>query len=236
MTGILLLGLLIGMKHAVEADHVAAVASLATRSSQIGTVVRQGAFWGLGHTLTLFLFGGAVLLSDRLIPEQVAGYLELAVGFMLLLLGGDVLRRLYRDRIHFHAHQHERQRHFHAHSHRQGGAHEADPHQHSHQAGYSIRALLVGMMHGMAGSAALILLVLQTVETPLLGLLYIAIFGVGSIIGMSLLAFAISIPLRYSARSMTWMHNGLHLVVGLGTLALGGSLVYQLGVVGGLLV
>jgi len=198
-------------------------------------VVRQGAFCGLGHTLTLFLFGGMVMLSDNLIPEQVAGYLELAVGFMLLLLGGDVLRRLFRNRIHFHAHRHGRQSHFHAHSHRNCGPHASDPHHHQHVRGYSVRALLVGMMHGMAGSAALILLVLQTVETPLFGLLYIAIFGLGSIIGMGLLAFAIGLPLRYSASSMTWLHNGLHLVVGIATLALGGSLVYQLGVAQALL-
>ena len=120
MTGILLLGFLIGMGHALEADHVAAVASLTTRSRSARQTILQGTFWGAGHTLTLLLFGLVVLLLDTVIPERFAQGLELAVGVMLVLLGADVLWHLIRDRVHFHLHRHGEVRHLHAHSHRGG--------------------------------------------------------------------------------------------------------------------
>lgn len=235
MTSILLLGLLIGMQHAMEADHVAAVASLSTRTGSLRETARQGAVWGLGHTITLLCFGGMVLLLDTLIPENFAQLLELAVGVMLVLLGGDVIRRVLRDRVHFHSHHHGEDKHFHAHSHRGQGDHQRDPHQHTHSKPFPLRALFIGMMHGMAGSAALILLVLETVASPWLGLLYIALFGFGSIAGMALLAAVISLPMRYSARNLTWAHNGITSLVGLVTIGVGGALIYELGFVEGVL-
>ncbi|MET0103471.1 MAG: urease accessory protein [Sedimenticola sp.] len=235
MTTILLLGFLIGMQHALEVDHVAAVASLATRDRSLAETARQGAVWGLGHTFTLFLFGGAVILLDTLIPENMARGLELAVGLMLVLLGADVLRRVIRERVHFHSHQHGEVAHFHAHSHERGRSHAEDPHHHEHPQGFPLRSLLVGMMHGMAGSAALILLVLETITSPWLGLLYIALFGFGSILGMAILAAVISLPLRYSARGLTWAHNGFKTLVGLATIGVGGLLVYEIGINQGVL-
>lgn len=226
---LLLLGFVIGMRHAVETDHVAAVASLATRSSSVRDSVRQGAAWGLGHTLTLFLFGSVVLVLGLAMPEPMARSLELAVGVMLVILGIDVLRRLVRERIHFHLHRHDDgAAHFHAHSHAGETGHDPGRHAHEHPAGFPFRALLVGLMHGMAGSAALILLTIQTIDSPLLGLLYIALFGFGSMLGMALLSLVIAIPLRYSARGMTWLHNSLQAVVGIATVVIGGMLVYQL--------
>jgi cytochrome c biogenesis protein CcdA len=236
MFAILMLGFLIGMKHALEADHVAAVASLATRSRSVIDTCRQGAAWGVGHTLTLLVFGGLVLVVDTVIPERLAQGLELAVGLMLVLLGADVLRRLVTERVHFHLHRHGEQLHVHAHAHEPGGDHSRDPHAHSHPSGLPLRSLLVGMMHGMAGSAALIILTLGTVQSPWEGLAYILLFGLGSVVGMALLALAIAIPLRYSARRLTVAHNALKAVVGLATLGLGGTLVYEIGIVGGLLV
>ena len=221
MLSILFLGFLTGLQHALEADHLAAVASLATRSRGLAETARQGAAWGLGHTLMLLLFGGAVLFMDQLVPGQLATGLEMAVGIMLVLLGADVLRRLWLEGVHFHAHHHGPVAHFHAHSHLPGILHAADPHRHGHAARLPARALLVGMVHGLAGSAALILLALQTVHDVWLGLLYILIFGVGSIAGMALLAAAISLPLRWSARSLTWAHNGLKASVGLLTFGIG---------------
>jgi ABC-type nickel/cobalt efflux system permease component RcnA len=235
MLSILMLGFLIGMQHAMEADHVAAIASLATGSRSVGETARQGIAWGLGHTLTLFLFAGVVLLVDMALPVRFAQGLELAVGFMLILLGIDVLRRLVRERLHFHAHRHGDLVHFHSHSHPPHAVHADDPHHHAHPHRLPLRALFVGMMHGMAGSAALIILALESVASPLQGMLYILLFGVGSICGMALLATAISLPLRYSARSLTWAHNGLTVLVGLVTIGLGGMLVYQLGITQGLL-
>lgn len=227
---LLLLGFVIGMRHAVETDHVAAVASLATRTSSVRDTIRQGAAWGLGHTLTLFLFGSVVLVLDLIMPVRMAQILEFMVGLMLVGLGIDVLRRLVRDKVHFHVHHHDDgEVHFHAHSHVGERQHDPREHEHEHPEGFPVRALLVGLVHGMAGSAALILLTLQTVASPLLGLLYIALFGIGSMLGMALLSVIIAIPLRYSARGMTWLNNGLQLVIGAVTVGVGAMLVYQIG-------
>lgn len=228
MTGVLLLGFLIGVRHAVEADHVAAVATLATRSCSIADTVRQGAVWGLGHTLTLLLFGSAVLLLDAVMPERAAHALEFAVGVMLVVLGFDVLRRMLKARIHFHTHRHaDGAEHFHAHAHDPGTGHDPAHHDHKHARGFPFRALFVGLMHGMAGSAALILLTLETVSSPAVGIMYIALFGLGSIAGMAALSVVIAIPLRYSAHGLTWLHNGLQGVIGVATITLGGLLMHQ---------
>ena len=237
MLSIVFLGFLIGMQHAMEADHVAAVASLATRDRSVAETARQGAVWGVGHAVTLFLFGSLVLVMDAIVPARFAQGLELAVGFMLVLLGLDVLRRLLQDRVHFHLHRHGQTVHFHAHAHRQGQAHDADEsHQHQHPKAFPMRALFVGMTHGMAGSAALMILALDSVSSPLQGIVYIALFGIGSILGMAMLATAISLPLRYSSRNFTWAHNGLTAAVGMVTVGLGSMLIYEMGVTQGLLI
>ncbi len=227
MISILFLGFLLGMRHAVEADHIAAVASLSSRTDSIREGVRQGAAWGLGHTLTLFLFGSIVLFVANIVPEQIVRGIEFVVGIMLIVLGGDVLRHVLRDRVHFHTHTHTQidgsdTRHFHAHSHKgeEKRDHNAASHQHVHPRGFPVRALLVGLMHGMAGSAALILLTLQTLSSPWLGLVYIAVFGIGSIAGMALFSIVIAIPLR-AARHMTLVYNGLQTTIGVATIALG---------------
>lgn len=237
MFSMLLLGLLLGMKHAMEADHVAAVAALATGGRSVRQTMRLGAVWGLGHTLTLLLFGGIVLTLDSVMPRQLAAGLELAVGVMLVLLGLDVLRRMIKDRVHFHVHRHaDEVVHVHAHSHADEQApHDPHLHTHSHSRGLNLRALLVGMMHGMAGSAALILLTLETVRSLPLGLAYIILFGAGSIFGMALLSAIIAIPLRYSARTLTRVHNGFKALIGGATVALGAMLIYEIGIVDGLL-
>ena len=237
MLSMLLFGLLLGMRHAMEADHVAAVATLATRGRSIGQTMRLGAVWGLGHTLTLLLFGGIVLTLDSVMPQQLAAGLELAVGFMLVVLGLDVLRRMIKERVHFHVHRHaEDVVHLHAHSHADEHApHDPHLHTHGHVLGLNLRALFIGMMHGMAGSAALILLTLETVRSVPLGLAYIVLFGAGSIIGMALLSAIIAVPLRYSAATLTRVHNGLKALIGGATVALGAMLIYEIGIVDGLL-
>jgi hypothetical protein len=221
MFGILGLGFLLGMQHALEADHIAAVSSIAARRSRVGDIVRHGLTWGLGHTLTLFVFAGAAILLGRAIPDTVAKPLEAAVGLMLIGLGTHVLWRLWRDRVHFHQHGHgDGTVHFHAHSH----AGETAPHAraaHAHEHGFRWRTLLVGLMHGMAGSAALLVLALTQASSPVVGLGYIALFGVGSMIGMGALSTVIAIPLAVSARWLTWANRGLQGAVGLATVAIG---------------
>lgn len=231
MTSLLLLGFLIGMRHAIEADHVAAVASLVTRHQSVKQAVKQGIVWGFGHTLTLFIVGAVVLTLETIITERLAQYLELVVGFMLVALGTDVLKRLFHKRIHFHMHEHGNgAKHFHAHTHGNETSHELSNHEHRHTQGFPYRALFIGLMHGMAGSAALILLTMGTVNSLTTGLVYIALFGLGSIVGMSVLSIVIAIPLRYSANGMTRIHYGLHAITGLATLVLGMLLIYEIGI------
>jgi hypothetical protein len=237
IASILLLGLLLGMRHAMEADHLAAVATLATRSSSMGQTMRQGAAWGVGHTITLMLCGGVVLALGFAMSAHTSQLLELAVGFMLVALGVDVLLRLRHDRVHFHAHHHrDGVAHFHAHSHRDGRSrHDDTAHQHHHPAGFPARALLVGMVHGLAGSAALVLLSLEAVKSVAWGFVYILIFGVGSILGMMLLSAVIAVPLRLSARYLDWAHSGLSGIVGLLNVGLGCYMVYRIGIADGVL-
>lgn len=228
MTGLLLLGFLIGMRHALEADHVAAVASLATSTRSVADTVRQGVAWGLGHTATLFLFGSAVLVAQLALPATVARRLELAVGVMLLVLGADVIRRLIRDRVHFHFHRHaDGTLHFHAHTHAgESGPHDPAHHSHPHPARPPLRALMVGMMHGMAGSAALLMLTVSTVPSPAVGLAYILLFGLGSVAGMAMLSAVIALPLHHRALRLTRVHAALQMLVGVATMALGASVVW----------
>ena len=221
MFGILGLGFLLGMQHALEADHIAAVSSIAARRSHAADIVKHGLTWGLGHTLTLFVFAGAAILFGHAIPESVARPIETAVGVMLIGLGAHVLWRLWRDRVHFHKHGHgDGTVHFHAHSH----AGETTPHvrtAHAHEHGFRWRTLLVGLMHGMAGSAALLVLTVSQASNPVVGLGYVALFGIGSMIGMGALSMVIAVPLAVSARWLTWANRGLQGAVGLATIAIG---------------
>jgi High-affinity nickel-transport protein len=221
MFAILGLGFLLGMQHALEADHIAAVSSIAARRTDVRDIVKHGLTWGLGHTLTLFAFAGAAILLGHAIPEHLAQPIETAVGIMLVGLGAHVLWRLWRDRVHFHSHGHgDGTVHIHAHSH----AHETIPHVravHEHAHGFRWRTLLVGLMHGMAGSAALLLLTVSQASSAAVGLGYIALFGIGSMIGMGALSTVIAVPLAVSARWLTWANSGLQGAVGIVTIAIG---------------
>jgi hypothetical protein len=227
MFAILGLGFLLGMQHALEADHIAAVSSIAARRSHVGDIVKHGLTWGLGHTLTLFIFAGAAILLGHAIPESLSRPIETAVGIMLVGLGAHVLWRLWRDRVHFHTHGHgDGTVHIHAHSH--GG--ETAPHArdaHAHEHGFRWRTLLVGLMHGMAGSAALLVLAVSQASNPAVGLGYVALFGIGSMIGMGALSTVIAVPLAVSARWLTWANRGLQGAVGLVTVLIGVTTVVE---------
>jgi cytochrome c biogenesis protein CcdA len=223
MFGILGLGFLLGMQHALEADHIAAVCSIAARRTDIADIVKHGLTWGLGHTLTLFVFAGAAILLGHAIPEQLARPLETAVGVMLVVLGAHVLWRLWRDRVHFHRHGHgDGTVHFHAHSHAgETAPHARAAHRHAHTPGFRWRTLLVGLMHGMAGSAALLVLAVTQASSAAAGLGYVALFGIGSMVGMAALSGVIAVPIAVSARWLTWANRGLQGAVGVITIAIG---------------
>ncbi len=225
MISILALGLLIGLRHAFEAEHLAAVASLATRSRSLREGALLGAAWGLGHTLTLFVVGGAGLLMGETLPPAWARNLEFAVGLMLLALGADVIRRARRQRLHVHVHDHgDGLRHVHAHRHE---PEPAEGHQHAHN-GLPRRAVAVGLMHGLAGSAALLLLTLQTTGSVAVGLAYIGLFGIGSVIGMAALSVVVALPMRASAGRLARWHGRLELVLGCLTFGIGFRVLYGL--------
>jgi ABC-type nickel/cobalt efflux system permease component RcnA len=221
MFGILGLGFLLGMQHALEADHIAAVSSIAARRSDVGDIVRHGLTWGLGHTLTLFVFAGAALLLGHAIPAVLARPLEIAVGIMLVGLGAHLLWRLWRDRVHFHRHCHHDGRvHLHVHSHSGDSVPHANS-AHRHEHGFRWRTLLVGLMHGMAGSAALLVLAVSQASSPAAGLGYVALFGIGSMLGMGALSMAIAVPIAISARWLTWANRSLQGAVGAVTILIG---------------
>ena len=226
MTSLLLFGFLIGMRHALEADHLAAVAAISTKEHSLKASIKHGAIWGVGHTTTLFLFGSIVIFMNAVISEKMADRLEFAVGIMLVLLGVDVLRRIIKERIHYHTHRHNNfAAHFHAHSHGGEKVHSQSKHDHSHEK-FPYRTLFIGFMHGLAGSAALILLTLDTIKSVPLSMIYILLFGVGSIAGMAVLSMVIAVPLRASSK-LTWLHNGLQISIGILTFGLGTLIIYQ---------
>jgi hypothetical protein len=232
------LGLLLGMQHATEADHLAAVASLASRERSLKAGMFHGIAWGAGHTLMLLIVAGALGFLGWVISPLMASNMERVVGAMLILLGIGVARRLWRERIHFHVHTHvERMNvlapqahitHFHAHSH----ASELQPHglgAHAHSHKLPWRSVVVGMVHGLAGSAALAFFVSQSMPSPVWMLGYIAIFGLGSILGMALLSGMLAIPLGLTARHFTGVHRILSGSAALFSLALGGRLLFASG-------
>lgn len=221
--GILLLGFFIGMQHAMEADHVAAVSSIASGQSSVSKIVSHGAFWGIGHTATLAAVAGSAIIFGTTISDGMGSLLELIVGVMLVGLGGHVIWRLLRERVHFHSHTHgDGTVHMHAHSHRgETEKHDENDHAHEHPEKLPWRTLMVGLMHGMAGSGALVVLTATQVTTPLTGFLYILLFGVGSIVGMAALSALIAIPLRYTAKSLTWANWTMRGGIGAVTIGLG---------------
>lgn len=227
MGSVLLMGFLIGLRHALEADHLAAVASLATGGRGWRSALRLGLAWGLGHAVTLILVASVVLVMGGLVPEAVAVVLEGLVGAMLVVLGSDVLLRAVRQRIHFHAHRHGESVHVHAHSHAGEGEHRASRHDHRHAGASCLRAGVIGSVQGLAGSAALILLSLGALQSAWTGFAYVFLFGFGTLVGMGCLSCAIALPLRWLSRYLDRCLGLLYGAVGLVTLWVGASIVFS---------
>jgi len=220
---LLLLGFLLGVKHALDADHVVAVSTIAAENRSLRRSCTIGFCWGVGHTLVLLIAGLAVLGFHLVIPHAVARLFEAGVGAMLVGLGLSVGWALLQERLHVHVHTHgDGTDHLHMHSHR------GDPgHAHLHRFRLEYKSLAVGMVHGLAGSAALLLLILSTVSSPTEGLLYILVFGVGSIAGMVLLGVAMGVPFALTGEHLSRMHVLLRALAGLVSVSLGGSMLYE---------
>ena len=198
------LGFFLGMRHATDADHVIAVTTIVARHRSVRSAAWIGALWGLGHTLTILVVGGAIILFGWVIPPRVGLSMELSVGLMLVALGIMNLTGTWQGI--------------------QGAL------------GLTqlVRPLVVGIVHGLAGSAAVALLVLAALQSTSWSLLYLLVFGVGTIAGMMLFTAGISIPFALSGRQFTRLNRSLRIASGALSLGFGLFLAYQVGVVHGL--
>lgn len=186
-------GFVLGLRHAMDTDHLAAVSTVLAERPSLLASGAIGLWWGIGHTLILLLVGLIVLVWEIHIPVEFESIAESGIGVLLIVLGGKLALKLYRERWHVHMHHHDGQLHRHLHSHQQ-----QEDHRHRHWMTESIRPLCIGMAHGLAGSAALMLMVLATTTGVGAGLLSILVFGVGSIVGMMVIGITISLPVIWS--------------------------------------
>jgi high-affinity nickel-transport protein len=209
---LLVLGFFLGMRHATDADHVVAVTTIVCRQRGLRGAMALGAFWGLGHTVTILIVGGAIILFGAVIPPRLGLSLEMAVAAMLILLGALNLRRPprpARDGVHVHAQ-----------------APTSRP--------PAWRPLAIGVVHGLAGSAAVALLVLTTIREPVWAIAYLAIFGVGTVLGMMVLTTVMTMPLTAASRRFGSVERVAAKLTGALSLAFGLFLAYRLGIIEGL--
>jgi high-affinity nickel permease len=223
------LGFLLGARHALDADHVAAVSTILSERPTLRASGLIGFCWGFGHTVMLLVVGLAMIGLKMTIPERVALAVEFGVGGMLVVLGASLAVTLARERWHIHAHQHDGATHLHFHSH----GRQTD-HAHTHWLQASLKPLLVGMVHGLAGSAALMFVVLSSVRTAWEGAAYILVFGLGSIVGMVLVGITISLPLVFSASLGRPVQLAVQGLASLGSIGLGLAMMARIGLSEGL--
>jgi ABC-type nickel/cobalt efflux system permease component RcnA len=235
--GVLSLGLLYGLKHATEVDHIVAVSAVVSEQRKLARAAIVGGLWGAGHTASLVIVGAFVLALRIAIPALVASWLEFGVALMIIGLGVVALRRAFRSRadVHIHKHDHGDQRHAHIHFHEADcSADTTQPHSHS-VARIGLKPILVGAMHGLAGSGALTLLVLTQIHSSALGLLYLGVFGAGSIVGMLLMSGLVGLPFVLSSRKLSGIHYRVQMIAGALSIAFGIWYAYETGIASGLL-
>ena len=221
----LAIGFLFGLRHATDADHVAAVSTFVSRDGSLLRSCLVGTFWGAGHTLALLVAGLTTIIFKLTISPQIEKALETIVAFVLILLGGNVLlRSLSAVRVHRHEHAHHGDPHQHLHMHLGAG----DAHAHRHLLKLGGRPFLVGLLHGLAGSATLMLLVLATIPSPFVGILYILVFGIGSTAGMLVLSGAIAVPFIVTAGRTDRLNVAIRAMAGVASVVLGLSLLWML--------
>lgn len=184
------IGFLLGLRHALDADHVVAVTTIVRRERSFARAAWIGALWGVGHSLSLLLVGGAIVAFRLVVPPRVGLTLELGVAFMLILLGFLNLRK-------------------------------PASHTHPHPPTPPGTPLLVGLVHGLAGSAAAALLVLATIRGTTAALAYLTIFAVGTIAGMTLVTALLAVPARVAGDRLVPYERGIRIAAGLLSLGLG---------------
>ena len=244
------------MRHATDPDHVIAVSTIVSRERSILKAGLIGILWGCGHTLTIAMVGSAIILFGVVIPPRAGLTMEFSVGLMLILLGVLNLTGTTKwlsekfapthppvSGTHAHIHEHNHHLHFHWHSHSAVQEHHGDnlstpgwlgkPFAHLGLF-HALRPLLVGIVHGLAGSAAVALLVLSTIREPKWALLYLLVFGVGTIAGMMLITAALAVPFSFAGHRFAWFGRGLVLGSGLVSLCFGVFVCYDVGFVNGL--
>jgi hypothetical protein len=182
------IGFLLGLKHATDPDHIVAVTTFIGKEQRLARGAAIGLFWGLGHTLSLSIIGLAVVGLKIPMSHWLAERLELGVAVMLIILGARLIAT-----VHTRWHEH---------------------HHHFDWTRLGLRPLLVGIVHGVAGSAALTLLVLSTISSTLHALLYILIFGVGSMIGMAAISIALALPLHLARERISGAMRPIQLGAG----------------------
>ncbi|HMJ07882.1 MAG TPA: hypothetical protein VK468_02685 [Pyrinomonadaceae bacterium] len=218
---VLLFGFLLGLRHATEADHLAAVSTIVSERKNLFASSLIGGLWGVGHTLSLFIVAVVVIFLKLEISPALEAKLEAVVGGMLILLGLNVLRKLVQSKkIHVHEHEHGLRPHVHLHVHGEEAV-EASHH------GFSPRSVVVGMVHGLAGSGALMFIILPLIPSPWVALLYVLIFGIGSVGGMMAMSFLIGLPFHFTANRFDILNKGIRLAAGVFSLGLGAYIVYQ---------
>lgn len=236
--GVLGLGLVYGLRHATEVDHIVAVSAIVSEHRKLGRAAIVGGLWGAGHTASLVIVGSVVLALRIAIPERVASWLEFCVALMIIGLGVAALRRALRTRsdLHVHRHAHGNLRHAHVHFHEHGSQHIPLPESHSHNLmRVGLKPVIVGAVHGLAGSGALTLLVLTQINSALLGLLYLGVFGMGSIVGMLLMSGLMGLPFVLSSRKLSGIHYSLQMLAGALSVAFGIWYAYETGIAIGLM-
>lgn len=254
VVGLMALGFLLGMRHATDPDHVIAVTTIVARERTSTGATAIGAAWGVGHTLTILLVGGGIIFFGWIIPPRIGLSMEFSVGLMLVLLGLMNLTGVLRsararwslpgaEPPHRHAHAHGEYVHSHVHGHHpESHPHAADRTPLSwldeQLAGFTAfrlaRPLVVGVVHGLAGSAAVALLVLTTIRSPRWAIWYLLVFGFGTILGMMLMTAAITFPFRGGAHRAGRLGGGLRVASGMLSLAFGLFVAYRIGFVDGL--
>jgi len=235
----LVLGLLLGLKHATDADHVVAVSTIVSEYRNAWRGLWVGASWGLGHTTPLFFVGIAILLLKEpaaQLYEDYASFLEFGVGIMLVFLGVQVFWNFRRRRIHVHEHEHEEDPHRHIHTHELATTPES--HHgffHPGKPFFRLKSYVVGIVHGLAGSAAVMLVVLTTdaVSSFVVGLFYILLFGFGTVISMGTITLLMGIPFSMSGR-FERVNRAIAGVAGIASISFGLFLMYELAIVEGL--